>query len=227
MKLDQVKNIGIIVGILLGVISLHSYFSGKSVDKMEAKKDREIAKIEIEKNSKIAELEDEIRDALSELKASNNSLEFSNQKILELEKENREIRGQNNTLRDSIASVTGEIEKYKSRVVELNEFGSVELFNNQFILSVYEIIDYTNQDFITENKILVDASLYYVGQFRENLRKGERNNYIDYDVESGLSLTQTLEIEYGNIWYVVRLISIDLKNKKAKFSHYISDVRPQ
>jgi hypothetical protein len=54
-------------------------------------------------------------------------------------------------------------------------------------------------------------------------------NIDDYDNGAlgwQLFLGQAITLKLGKKWYSVRLISIDINNKKARFSQYVSDNKP-
>ncbi len=118
---------------------------------------------------------------------------------------------ENKTIISKVDSLTKELHQINSRAKELAEYSGVELFDNQVILCLYEIITDSSLNWSPELVYRVNAAIYYI----------ESDDRYDIYESENLHLGDELTIKKGSKIYAVRLISIDHIKRKAIFSHYL------
>jgi len=181
-------------------------------------KENAVNKASTEYQGKINTLEDQLRSAQIEKESAIRDYNSQHEEILSLEKENRDLRDEKNQAIRKMEQVQVELNEIKSRIIEVGEYDCAEIFDNEFIICLYQ---FKEQESIIGRKYAVDVIFEYSG-LEEQRIAGENSLHADW-----MFLTEILSIQFEKRYYVVRLLQIDYKNKNAKFSLTKTTTNPE
>jgi hypothetical protein len=142
------------------------------------------------------------------------SLQQQVEKNIALEKENRELRDKVISFSESLSTTNLELQKVHSRINELSRYGAVEIFETQFLITLFDVYEDTSSLSNPDWKTFVNVSFQYIGE-------DGQNNSDKYRYNSAMRIGETMDIYKGGRKYIIRLLSIDPQNRKATFSHYM------
>lgn len=176
-----------------------------------------------ELRSEMDEIKRERDNALSEAKTIGLSLNYQQEKNIDLEQENRELRDSNRDLRDSVASLSEEISYYETRIIEISEYGVGEVFDSQFLIKLENIRSDSLDEFIHYR---AQVSFFYIGDKPELLNENPNGTFDDRDGSFYTNSGDAFSIKHGKMWYTVRLLYYDVAEKTATFSQSILSKEP-